>query len=111
MRTLLTALAMTLSKVHAKIQEEKNKLNRVDARRFNSRSREKMEREIRVIQKSAKKLERKSTAKKHLHKGIFSAEEVAFAKVEDQKFRDKCMTKRSRRDKSGLPLSSSLVCA
>lgn len=81
---------MTLSKVHARIQEEKKKLNPVDGRRFNSRSREKMEREIRVIRKSAKKLIRRSTATKHLHKGIFSKEEVAFANEEKKKFREEC---------------------
>ncbi len=77
---------MTLTKVHAKIQEEKKKGQFVDARRFNSRSREKMEREIRVIRKQAKRLRRKSTATKHLHKGIFSEEEVAFAREENKRF-------------------------
>lgn len=97
---------MTLSKVHAKIQEDKQKLNPVDARRFNSRSREKMEREIRVIRKSVKKSRRKSTATKHLHKGLFSAEEVAFAREEQRKFREECMTKMKKEEES-----SSLVCA
>jgi len=100
---------MTLSKVHAKIQEEKQKLNPVDARRFNSRSREKMEREIRVIRKSAKKLRRKSTATKHLHKGLFSAEEVAFAQEEDRKFREEREVKRI--EKENALSSSGLMCA
>lgn len=91
---------MTLTKVHARIQEEKKKLNPIDGRRFNSRSREKMEREIRVIRKSAKKLIRKSTATKHLHKGIFSAEEVAFANEEKQKFREKLCLQRMQKDNS-----------
>lgn len=78
---------MTLSKVYAKIQEDKKKLDPVDGRRFNSRSREKMEREIRAIRKTAQKLARKSTATKHLHRGIFSKEEVEFAKEENRKFK------------------------
>lgn len=81
---------MTLSKLHARIQEDKKKLNPIDGRRFNSRSREKMEREIRVLKKSAKKLIRKSHAKKHLHKGLFSKEEVAFSNEMNQQFRDEC---------------------
>ncbi|CAM9099459.1 unnamed protein product, partial [Sphacelaria rigidula] len=79
---------MTLSKVHARIQEDEKKLNPVDGRGFNSRSWEKMEREIRVIRKSAKKLIRKNTATKHLYKGIFSEEEVVFANEEKRKFRE-----------------------
>ncbi|AAK14508.1 EsV-1-90 [Ectocarpus siliculosus virus 1] len=79
---------MTLSKVHARIQEEKRKLNPIDGRRFNSRSREKMEREIRVIKKSACKLAQKNAAAKQSHRGIFSQEEIAFAKEEKQKFRE-----------------------
>ncbi|CAM9104968.1 unnamed protein product [Ectocarpus sp. 12 AP-2014] len=84
---------MTLSKVHAKIQEDKKKLNPIDGRRFNSRSREKMEREIRVLQKTARRLIRRSTATKHLHQGIFTQEEVAFEKEEDQKFREQLKRK------------------
>ena len=98
---------MTLSKVHAKIKEDERKLNPVDGRRFNSRSREKMEREIRVLKKTAKKLVRKSTATKHLHKGIFSAEEVAFANKEKQKFRDECAKRREK--KMEAPVSSVLL--
>ncbi|CAN0489773.1 unnamed protein product [Ectocarpus sp. 12 AP-2014] len=79
---------MTLSKVHAKIQEEKRKLNPVDGRRFNSRSREKMEREIRVIKKSAWKLARKNAATKQLRRGVFSQEEIAFDKEQNKKFRE-----------------------
>jgi len=79
---------MTLSKVHAKIQKDNSKLHAIDGRRFNSRSREKMEREIRIIHKSARKMRRKSMATKHLHKGIFSDEEVAFANEEKKKFRE-----------------------
>lgn len=99
---------MTLSKVHAKIQEDKKKLNPVDARRFNLRSREKMEREIRVIRKSVKKLRRKSTATKHLHKGIFSADEVAFAREEQKKFREECMAKMMMKNEEE---KGALVCA
>lgn len=98
---------MTLSKVHAKIKEDEKKLNPVDGRRFNSRSREKMEREIRVLRKSAKKLVRKSTATKHLHKGIFSAEEVEFANSEKQKFRDECLKRREKKLES--PISNVLL--
>lgn len=79
---------MTLSKVHAKIQEEKRKLNPVDGRRFNSRSREKMEREIRIIKKSAWRLAQKNAATKQSHRGVFSKEEIAFAKAEKIKFRE-----------------------
>lgn len=101
---------MTLFKVHAKIQEEKQKLNPVDARRFNSRSREKMEREIRVIRKSVKKLRRKSTATKHLHRGLFSAEEMAFSREADKKFREDHVTKRLKK-KNALATSSGVACA
>ncbi|CAM9374954.1 unnamed protein product [Ectocarpus fasciculatus] len=76
---------MTLSKVHAKIQEEKRKLNPVDGRRFNSRSRERMEREIRVIRKSARKLARKNAKTKQLHRG----KDIAFGNEENEKFREK----------------------
>jgi hypothetical protein len=98
---------MTLSKVHARIQEDKKKLNPVDGRRFNSRSREKMEREIRVIRKSAKKLIRKNTATKHLYRGIFSAEEVAFANEEKQKFREACSKRMSEKV---VPASPATLC-
>lgn len=87
---------MTLSKVHAKIQEDKKKNNPVDGRRFNSRSREKMEREIRVIRKTAQKLARKSTATKHLHRGIFFKEEVEFAREENKKFKEKLEMKKKK---------------
>lgn len=86
---------MTLTKLHAKIQEEKQKANFVDARRFNSRSREKMEREIRVIRRQAKRNRRKSTATKHLHNGIFSADEVAFAREENKRFLQECLKPKS----------------
>ena len=104
---------MTLSKVYAKIQEDKKKLNPVDGRRFNSRSREKMEREIRVIRKSVKKSRRKSMATKHLHKGLFSAEEMAFNREEEKKFREECIAKKMmKKEESALtPSSSGLVCA
>lgn len=97
---------MTLSKVHAKIQDDKKKLNPIDGRRFNSRSREKMEREIRVLRKSARRLIRKSTATKHLHKGIFSQEEVEYAR-EQQKLFVKELEKKKKND----PCSSVLVRA
>ena len=84
---------MTLSKVHAKIQEDRSKLHAIDGRRFNSRSREKMEREIRIIHKNTRKMRRKSMATKHLHNGIFSDEEVAFANEEKRKFRENCSKK------------------
>lgn len=86
---------MTLSKMHAKMQEAKKKVNSVDARRFNSRSREKMEREIRAIKKSARTLERKSTKTKHLYKGMYSKEELDFANAEKVKFREECLSRRS----------------
>lgn len=95
---------MTLTKVYAKVQEEKKKLNPVDGRRFNSRSREKMEREIRVLRKSARKLIKKSTATKHLHRGIFSEEEVAFANEEKKKFRDALLKKKETRPASSILL-------
>ena len=79
---------MTLSKVHAKMQEDRKKLNPVDGRRFNSRSREKMEREIRIIKKNARKLAQKNAAAKQCHRGVFSKEEIAFAKAEKKKFRE-----------------------
>ena len=78
---------MTLSKVHAKIQEDKRKLNPVDGRRFNSRSREKMEREIRLIKRSAWKIAQKNAAAKQSHRGVFSQEEIEFAEAENKKFR------------------------
>ncbi|CAM9883602.1 unnamed protein product, partial [Ectocarpus fasciculatus] len=74
--------------VHAKIQEDRRKLNPVDGRRFNSRSREKMEREIRIIKKSAWKLAQKNAATKQGHRGVFSKEEIAFAKAEKKKFEE-----------------------
>lgn len=93
---------MTLSKVYAKIQEDKKKLNPVDGRRFNSRSREKMEREIRVLQKSAKKHIRKSTATKHLYKGLLTQEELAFAKEEEKLFRDALQKQKETKDVSPI---------
>ena len=86
---------MTLSKLHAKLEEDKKKLDPVDGRRFNSRSRQKMEREIRVIRKSTRRLRRKSTATKHLHRGLFSKEEVDFANEEKRKFREEMSLKKS----------------
>lgn len=84
---------MTLSKVHAKIQEDNSKLHAIDGRRFNSRSREKMEREIRIIHKSARKMRRKSMSTRQLRNGIFSDEEIAFANEEKKKFRENCSKK------------------
>lgn len=103
---------MTLSKVHAKIEEEKNKISCVDGRRFNSRSREKMEREIRAIRKNAKKVNRKTTSRrtKHLVRGLFSEEEVAFAKEEAKKFREESLRKKEKK-KDKIPASKFLVCA
>ncbi|CAM9093145.1 unnamed protein product [Ectocarpus sp. 12 AP-2014] len=101
---------MTLSKLYAKIQEDKMKLNAVDGRRFNSRSREKMEREIRVIQRNAKKLQRKSNAKKRLYSGeFFSKDELAFAKEEREKFREETDAKMKR--KTGLNMEEAMVDA
>ncbi len=95
---------MTLGKVHAKIEEEKKKIGRIDGRRFNSRSREKMEREIRAIRKTSKKMSRKNSNKssKHLVKGLFSAEEVAFEKEES-------LRKRAKKDNNSA--SQFVVCA
>lgn len=102
---------MTLSKVHAKMEEEKNKVGCVDGRRFNSRSREKMEREIRALRKNAKKIKRKNSSRrtKHLVKGLFSEEDVAFEKEEAKKFLEESLRKRENRDNNSAP--KLLVCA
>ena len=91
---------MTLSKVHAKITEEKSKLDFVDGRRFNSRSREKMEREIRAIRKNAKRVGHKTSSRKtkHLIKGLFSEEEIAFANEEARKFREESLRKKKENE-------------
>lgn len=101
---------MTLSKLHARLEEDKKKLDPVDGRRFNSRSRQKMEREIRVLRKSTRRLRRKSTATKHLHQGLFSKDEVDFANEEKRKFREEMSSKKSSSD-SGDELNKTPVAA
>ncbi|CAM9206127.1 unnamed protein product, partial [Pylaiella littoralis] len=78
---------MTLDKVYAKIQEDAKTKNQVDGRRFNSRSREKMQREIALIKKINHNNRLKSASTKHLYKGMYSQEDVDRSRQEKKDFR------------------------
>ena len=66
---------MMFNEIHEKILAEENKESSVDGRRFNRRSRLKMEREAQAIRKSIEKSKRKRSCKRS-RRGVFSEEEI-----------------------------------
>lgn len=76
---------MLFSDLHAKILEDENKASPVDGRRFNKRSRIRMEREVQVINRSIERASRKRTSRKNTHRGIFSEEDIKFEEEENSR--------------------------
>lgn len=65
---------MTLARITERIQEEKDKLNKLDGRRFNVRSKKKMNWEMRDIAKTLRNGKRKNPP--GLIMGLFTKEEL-----------------------------------
>lgn len=74
-------------KIHAMMEEQKDKEDPVDGRRFNRRSRARTEREAREIKKSIMKASRKKSSRKNLYRGVFSQEEIDAGIEEKKEFR------------------------
>lgn len=77
---------MTLERLTERLQEEKDKVGKVDGRRFNSRSRTKMTWEMRNIAKSIGLSERKK--RYGANRSIFTKEELAEYKLIEEQFRN-----------------------
>jgi len=73
---------MTLARLSERLEEAKNKEGKVDGRRFNSRSQMKMKWEMRGIARAINKQKKRSTA--GLHRGIYTKEEMAESKIEQE---------------------------
>lgn len=74
---------MTLERLTERLQEEDDKVGKVDGRRFNSRSRKKMKWEMRNIEKSIFTNERR----KHSNRPTYTKEELQEYKDIEDKFR------------------------
>lgn len=85
---------MLFSNLHAKIMEDEKKASSIDGRRFNKRSRVRMDREVQVINRSIAKAKRKKSSRKNTFRGVFSEEEIQFANEEKEKFRLACAKKK-----------------
>lgn len=85
---------MLFSNLYAKMEEDKKKANPIDGRRFNVRSRSRMDREALVIKRSIAKDRRKKNSRKKSHQGAFSAEEIKEYAEENRQFREDMTRKR-----------------
>lgn len=85
---------MLFSNLYAKIEENKKKSSPIDGRRFNVRSRKRMDREAAVIKRSIAKDIRKKNARRKSQQGTFSAEEIKEGEEAKKQFMDEMIKKR-----------------
>lgn len=89
---------MLFSNLHAKMQEDAKKASPIDGRRFNIRSKIRMDREAAVIKRSIAKDKRKKNARRSHHQGMFSAEEIRDGEEAKKQFREDMLRKRESKE-------------
>lgn len=97
---------MTLERLTERIQEEKEKVGKIDGRRFNSRSQTKMKWEIRNIEKSLRVARKKK--KSSVCRGIYTKEELEEYRKDNEEFREemkmKMKSKKEEKNSSETPV-------
>lgn len=88
---------MLFNDIHAKRLEDEKKACPIDGRRFNRRSRIKMNREAQAIKKSIERADRKRNSKRS-RRGVFSAEEILQGEEDKRIFREESMKNRENRE-------------
>lgn len=83
--------------LYSKMCEDEKKACPIDGRRFNSRSRVRMDREAEVIKRSIAKQSRKRKARRGSNK-MFSEDEIRAGEEEKIKFREEMSRKKEQRD-------------
>lgn len=91
---------MLFKNLHAKIEEEKLKASSIDGRRFNVRSRIKMDREAASLKRKSEKEIRKKKARKRNHGGVFSEEELREGEEAKIQFREEMARKRELKEEN-----------
>ena len=76
---------MTLERLTERLQEEKDKVGKIDGRRFNSRSQTKMKWEIKNIEKSIRVAKKRKTVS--MMRGVYSKEELEEYKIDAENFK------------------------
>lgn len=94
---------MTLERVTERLQEEKDKVGKVDGRRFNSRSHTKMKWEIRNIEKSIRIAARKKIS--GTTRSTYTKEELEEYRAINNNFREEMRTKRDAKKEAEKQLS------
>ena len=85
---------MLFGDLYARMEEKKKKSSSIDGRRFNVRSRSRMDREAAVINRSIAKDRRKKNARRKSHQGTFSDEEIREGEEAKKQFMEEMMKKR-----------------
>ena len=85
---------MLFSEMYAKIEEKKARETSVDGRRFNVRSKIKMEREAALLMRNSEKEVRKKQAKRRNNRSVFSEEELREGEEARILFREEMSKKR-----------------
>lgn len=86
---------MSFVTIHAKMLEQEKAACPVDGRRFNKRSRVRMDREVRVINRSIEKATRKRASRRSMARSLFSEEDIQFEAEENAKAKLKLEKKNS----------------
>lgn len=87
---------MTLDRLSERIAEANNKADKVDGRRFNSRSQMKMKWEMRGISRTINKNKRRSSV--GLHRGLYTQDEMEEYRVEQERAKEMNSSKHLRKD-------------
>ena len=87
---------MLFKNLHAKLEEEKAKASSIDGRRFNVRSKIKMEREAASLRRNSDREDRKKEARRRNNRGVFSEEEIREGEEAKRLFREEMSKKRVR---------------
>ena len=89
---------MLFSNLYAKMEEDKAKESSVDGRRFNVRSKIRMDREAEVIKRSIAKNKKKKNSRKKSRQGMFSEEEIRAGEEAKKQFREEMRRKRELKE-------------
>lgn len=113
-RTTHSDQKMTLDRLSERIAEANNKTDKVDGRRFNSRSQMKMKWEMRGISRAITKNRRRSSA--GLHRGLYTKDEMEEYRVEQERVKEmssviQCGKEDGEKGGKGTPPSTTKGCA
>lgn len=89
---------MLFGSLHAKMMEDEKKASPIDGRKFNRRSRAKMNREASAISNSIKKAEKKKVSRRGLYNGVFSEEEIRQGEEDKKRFQEEMKKKKELRE-------------